>query len=274
MSPQVTKLAEAWYATWPALGLTSLGLLAAGPASATPPTTVTLGAYATGNYCQYSVTLNPDPCNPPHVPADTEYRVGYIDYTTGSGEIDLTYRGFFVFDMSNPQIEAAVTAGEQVVAASVRARNGSIKCGASTTICSPEQVINLHGVHGTIPDLINGSLAFNDLGQGPSFGFTTFPVILLPNSESSYSLNANGLVAVNSALMAQLALSTRHVKEEGGVTESPIYVYGGTTNTPQDPSVFLDLTFGPNAPAVPSPLPWLGAGAAWRWSRRLRRRAR
>ncbi len=167
-----------------------------------------------------------------------------------------------------------------MVAATLRAVNGTIKCGASTTICSPEQVINLHGVQGSIDNLTNGSLTFNDLGQGPSFGFTTFPAILPPTTESSYSLNANGLMAVNSALLGQLALSTRHDKEVGGVTESPIYVYGGTqlyldpTATIKTSNINLDLTFGPKASAVPSPLPLFGAGAAFRVSRRLRRRAR
>jgi hypothetical protein len=274
MSPQENKLAAAWRATWPAFGLAGLGLLAASPASAMPPTTVTVGAYDAGNYCRFSIVLNPDPCSPPHVPSDTEYRVGYIDYITGAGEVDLTYRGFFVFNLNNPQIQSAFDAGEQVVAATLRAVNGTIKCGASTTICSPEQVINLHGVQGSIANLINGTLTFNDLGQGPSFGFTTFPAVLPPNTQSSYSLNASGLMAVNSALLADLALSTRHDKEVGGVTESPIYVYGDTTNLPNNPNVFLDLTFGPKAPAVPSPLPLFGAGAAFRVSRRLRRRTR
>jgi hypothetical protein len=257
------------------LGLATLALAATAPALAAT-TTVKVGAFDTGYYCTPTGIDPVGRCPNPHTPSNTSYQTGYIDITSGSVDVDLIFRGFFVFNLNNSQINQALSAGDQLLSATVTARNGVIACGAVVDEgdpCSPPQAVDLYGVQGSIDDLINGTSSFNDLGQGAAFAGASFPTITTQNSISTYNLNSNGLVAVNSALMGRLALSARNRDEVGEANESPLYVYGNTSTTPSTPSVFLTLEFGPSSgAAVPSPLPLFGAGAAWSWSRRLRRR--
>ncbi len=266
-------------------------MLAPNPSLAT--TTVSLQATDAGNYCFVNDTLLDFLCDPKHNPANTNYTTGYIDFIGTGVDIDITYRGFFVFHLSDPAISAALAAGDQLLAANLRAQNFTIRCGASIPVGSncptppppppgqpaidPYQSVSLHGVSGSITDLVNGTGNFSHLGQGTAYASVFFPTILAPETVSTFNLNSAGLAVVSSALGSQLALSSRNSDEEGQITESPIYVFGPPGEPRTSLPVYLDLTFGPGGgpgAAVPGPLPLVGAGAAYGFSRRLRRRRR
>ena len=195
----------------------------------------------------------------PHIPENTEYINGYFDLLDDVGtEIDIVFRDFFVFDLP------AAPEGRALKGVTMRALNYTVVNGRY-----PEQTVSIHGVIGSIDDLVNGSSSFGDLGQGPSYSAFTFDGTETPDSFSSYTFDAAGVAKVNAALGGQIAFSGRNSLEQGG-GELGVYVYRNSQHSAQDPSVFMDLQFEDQGPAVPGPLPLVGAGAAWSWSRRLR----
>lgn len=214
--------------------------------------TFTIEATDTGNYSD-SEFFPPDP-------SSSEYITGYYDLflPPDDQEIDVIFRDFFVFDLP------AAPDGRTLKGATMRARNFLVENGQYS-----EQSVSIHGVLGSIDDLVNGSSSFADLGQGPSYSSVSFDGSEQPDSFSSYTFNAAGVALVNAALGGQIAFSGRNSLEEGGGVEG-VYVYRNSEHSAQNPSVFLDLQYEDDGPAVPGPLPLFGAGAAWSWSRRLR----
>jgi hypothetical protein len=215
--------------------------------------TFTIEATDTGNYSD-SEFYPPDP-------ASSEYITGYYDLLDPSNpnkEIDVIFRDFFVFDLP------AAPDGRTLKGATMRALNYEVNNGMYA-----EQSVSIHGVLGSIDDLVNGSSSFAKLGQGPSYSSVSFDGSEQPDSFSSYTFDAAGVALVNAALGGQIAFSGRNSLEEGGGVEG-VYVYRNSEHSAQNPSVFLDLQYEDEGPAVPGPLPLFGAGAAWSWSRRLR----
>ena len=195
----------------------------------------------------------------PHDPSNTEYITGYFDLLDDTGtEIDIIFRDFFVFDLP------AAPEGKILKGVTMRALNYLVENGIYY-----KQTVSIHGVNGSIDDLVNGNSSFADLGQGPSYSAFTFYGTEAPDSFSSYTFDAAGVAKVNAALGGQIAFSGRNSLEEGGGVLG-VYVYRDSQHSAQDPSVFMDLQFEDQGPAVPGPLPLVGAGAAWSWSRRLR----
>ncbi len=215
--------------------------------------TFTIEATDTGNYSD-SEFYPPDP-------SSSEYITGYYDLFDPSNpdkEIDVIFRDFFVFDLPT------APDGRTLKGATMRARNFLVENGIYY-----KQSVSIHGVLGSIDDLVNGSSSFANLGQGPSYSSVSFYGTESPDSFSSYTFDAAGVALVNAALGGQIAFSGRNSLEEGGGVEG-VYVYRNSEHSAQNPSVFLDLQYEDDGPAVPGPLPLFGAGAAWSWSRRLR----
>ena len=214
--------------------------------------TFTIEATDTGNYSD-SEFYPPDP-------SSSEYITGYYDlFLPGDDkEIDVIFRDFFVFDLP------AAPDGRTLKGATMRARNFLVENGIYY-----KQSVSIHGVLGSIDDLVNGSSSFANLGQGSSYSSVSFYGTESPDSFSSYTFDAAGVALVNAALGGQIAFSGRNSLEEGGGVEG-VYVYRNSEHSAQNPSVFLDLQYEDDGPAVPGPLPLFGAGAAWSWSRRLR----
>jgi hypothetical protein len=106
--------------------------------------------------------------------------------------------------------------------------------------------------------------AFNDLGEGTSFGSRTFN-FSDSNTLTSYVLNQNFINSFNSSLPGNFVIGARNGNE--GISSNYVYGFsgGGAPAT-------LDLQFGPDIPAVPGPLPILGVAAAFGYSRKLRKR--
>ena len=218
--------------------------------------TFTIEATDTGNYSD-SEFYPPDP-------SSSEYITGYLDLVLPDDdddddeELDVIFRDFFVFDLP------AAPDGRTLKGATMRALNFLVENGQYS-----EQSVSIHGVLGSIDDLVNGSSSFANLGQGPSYSSASFYGSESPDSFSTYTFDAAGVALVNAALGGQIAFSGRNSLEEGGGVLG-VYVYGQSEHSAQNPSVFLDLQYEDNGPAVPGPLPLFGAGAAWSWSRRLR----
>ena len=234
--------------------VTSLaGAVALSSPSPVAAQTFTIEAQDTGYYSD-SVFFPPDPAN-------SEYITGYYDLLDPDDpgkEIDVIFRDFFVFDLPvAPQ-------GRMLKGATLRARNFVVENGQYS-----QQSVSIHGVLGSIDDLVNGNSSFTDLGQGPSYSSVAFDGTELPDSFSSYTFDAAGVAKVNAALGGQIAFSGRNSLEQGGGVDG-VFVYGQSEHSAQNPSVFLDLQYEDDGPAVPGPLPLFGAGAAWSWSRRLR----
>lgn len=255
MAARRTGPSRALLGAVPLLAL-SLGCLGyATPASATipGPTTFNILARDTGWYS--------DNDNFPHEPDDTDYKAGYIDLQGPGGvEIDVKFRDFFVFDLP------AAPAGQILKSATLRTRNWVVNPGSPISYV---QTIGIHGVIGSITDLVNGNSSFDNLGQGAVYGEAVFQGTENPADSTSYNLNAAGLQLLKDSLGTSIALSGRNNKETGGGVAG-VYVYGDSQNNANYPSVYLDLTFNSGTEPVPAPLPLIGAGAAWRWSRRLR----
>jgi hypothetical protein len=214
--------------------------------------TVTLEAKDTGHYSD-SEFYPPDP-------TDTSYITGYYDLVLppADQEVDVIFRDFFVFDLP------ALQPGKTLKGVTMRTRNYEVQNGAY-----PEQTVFIHGVLGSISDLVTGNASFTDLGQGPSYSSVTFTGSEPADGFSSYSFDSAGVTLVNAALGGQIAFSGRNSKEQGGGIVG-VFVYGQSEHSAQNPSVFLDLQYGAPNPSVPGPLPLFGAAAAWNWSRRLR----
>lgn len=240
-----------------AVALSSLvgGVVLYTPAPAAAKT-VTLEAKDTGYYSD-SEFYPPDP-------SDTSYITGYYDlFLPGTDtEIDVIFRDFFVFDL--PEAEQ----GRTLVGVTMRALNYEVRNGMY-----PEQTVSIHGVLGSIDDLVTGNADFSDLGQGPSYSSVTFKGDEPADAFSSYTFDAAGVALVKAALGGQISFSGRNSLEQGGGVVG-VFVYGQSEHTAQNPSVFLDLKYEDPRPPVPGPLPLFGAGAAWSCSRRLRARAR
>jgi hypothetical protein len=234
--------------------VTSLaGAVALSSPSPVAAQTFTIEAQDTGYYSD-SLDFPPDPGN-------SEYITGYYDLRDPENpdkEIDVIFRDFFVFDLP------AAPQGRMLKGATLRARNFVVENGQYS-----EQSVSIHGVLGSIDDLVNGNSSFTDLGQGPSYSSVAFDGTELPDSFSSYTFDAAGVAKVNAALGGQIAFSGRNSLEQGGGVDG-VFVYGQSEHSAQNPSVFLDLQYEDRGPAVPGPLPLFGAGAAWSWSRRLR----
>lgn len=224
--------------------------------SAAVANTVTLEATDTGYYSD-SEFYPPDP-------ADTSYITGYYDLLLPDvdKEIDVIFRDFFVFDL--PQAEQ----GRTLVGVTMRALNYEIRNGMY-----PEQTVAIHGVLGSIDDLVTGNASFGDLGQGPSYSSVTFKGDEPADAFSSYTFDAAGVALVKAALGGQISFSGRNSLEQGGGVVG-VFVYGQSEHSAQNPSVFLDLKYEDPRPPVPGPLPLFGAGAAWGLSRRLRAQGR
>ena len=226
--------------------------LSASPAHALNQVT-TIEALDTGFYSD-SEFFPPDP-------ADSSYITGYYDLLLPGPdkEIDVIFRDFFVFDLP------AAPAGQTLKSVTLRALNYEIQMGQYT-----DQSVSIHGVLGSISDLMSGNSSFADLGQGPSYSSVSFNGSEPADSFSEYTFDAAGVSLVNAALGGNIAFSGRNSLEEGGGVVG-VFVYGQSEHSAQNPSVFLDLEFKQeDNPSVPGPLPLFGAGAAWSWSRRLR----
>lgn len=234
--------------------VTSLaGAVALSSPSPVAAQTLTIEAQDTGYYSD-SQSFPPDPAN-------SEYITGYYDLLDPDDpdkEIDVIFRDFFVFDLP------AAPQGRTLKGATLRALNFVVENGQYT-----EQSVFIHGVLGSIDDLVNGKSSFADLGQGPFYSSVAFDGSEPPDSFSSYTFDAAGVAKVNAALGGQIAFSGRNSLEQGGGLVG-VFVYGQSEHSAQNPSVFLDLQYEDDGPAVPGPLPLFGAGAAWSWSRRLR----
>jgi hypothetical protein len=244
----------------PLFALSLGGLCSIAPAAATglTPTTINILARDTGWYADQFYAHDPDV---------TDYMAGYEDLigddNDGDGnpdEIDIIYRDFFVFDLPSSAQD------QELTSATLRTRNWVVNPGDPYKY---EQTMTIHGVIGSIDDLVNGTSSFYKLGQGEVYGEADFQIVENPEDFTSYYLNAAGLQLLRDSLGGSVALSGRNSKEYGGGLVG-IYVYGESQNNANYPSVFLDLTFSPRGEPVPGPLPLLGAGAAWSWSRRLR----
>jgi len=271
-----SRLSRSQAAVLTGLGLSGLGLLLA-TSSPAEATSVSVQAFDSGNYCDYDNPIGAFYCPTHHKLTDTNYTTGYIDFS--SADVDVAYRGFFTFDLNSQAIIDALAANQQLTAATMRAKNFKVRCGVTNptgSSCPPSfygQTVSLHGVNGSIADLINGTSSFNDLGQGTAYAAVSFTDIPPENNDTSFSINPQGLALVSSKLGQQLALSSRNNREVGQSSQSPTYVFGSPANARTDLPVFLDLTFqSQGGTGVPGPLPLLGAAAAYRVSRRLRRR--
>jgi hypothetical protein len=272
-----SRLTHSRVAVLTCLGLSGLGLLLASSSPA-QATTVTIQAFDIGNYCDYDQPSGSFYCPIHHQPTDTNYTTGYIDFS--SADVDVAYRGFFAFNLDSQAILDALAANQQLTAATMRAQNFKVRCGVNNptgSSCPPSfyygQTISLYGVNGSLTDLINGTGNFNDLGQGTAYSAVNFTSIPPENSITSFSINQQGLALVSSKLGQQLALSSRNNREVGQSSQSPTYVFGAPSDQRSVLPGYLDLTFeSQGGPGVPGPLPVLGAAAAYRVSRRLRRR--
>ncbi|MFM7264025.1 MAG: hypothetical protein ACKOZW_00180, partial [Cyanobium sp.] len=151
------------------------GVSVVAPAPAAAKTEV-IEAKATGNYSD-SEFYPPDPAN-------SEYIAGYYDlFLPGNDrEIDVIFRDFFVFDLP------VAPEGLTLNSVTMRARNYSV-----VNDKYPEQIMSIHGVLGSVDDLVNGLSKFADLGQGPSYSSATFDGSEDPDSFSSYTFDAAGV---------------------------------------------------------------------------------
>lgn len=172
-------------------------------------------------------------------------------------------RGFFVFDLGS-----VLSSQPQIASATFTANVFAVGPGAF----QPDifNTVSLYDYTGSIETLRAGAFpvgnptgvaTFNDLGSGVIYS-TQEISFRDSNTPVSFTFNQNGISALNASRNGLFAFGVRTDRE--GFRNN--FIFGNSNIAPSSSDFTLQVT------PVPGPLPFLGLGAAFGFSRKLKKR--